>query len=358
MRVELGSIEPTSTITLSTLAQKFTIPLEIEPYEIEKNIALKILYSAFNIIKNERLRFNIFFTGKLVSDIPPGIYSFYSKNFYENYATKINEEEDEDFFKIIISSTAEEKKLSESLYIGLGALVQNVLLESSLQGLGVILNLVANDSLNINKNRILAEILVGKPKFYIENIAKMKKTLFRYRKYILPIMLNFNEKSLEEILLKNKDVQLKARTITLYELSYLLRFSLSFLNNVKMYIPAKGYNVEAIVFLINTDILPKGKYLYDDTDHAVILLEKGDFTSFFQYITNKSELKKSSAIIVLASKNINSESLIEAGMIAQNIYLAATSVSLRSVKILDFHKKVLKEMIETELNPILLNLIG
>lgn len=177
-----------------------------------------------------------------------------------------------------------------------------------------------------------------------------------------------NSEGLFKILAKRKSTRkFSKKGISLNEISKLLYYSCGVIevpendwNISRRAYPSAGarYPLEAYLVAFNTEKISQGIYHYNIKNHSLELLLKQDVRNLFEEFVDQEWLKDAGVIIVITAVLSRSlikygerayrYCLIEAGHIAQNIYLATTALHLNCCAIGGFNDEAINKILDLD----------
>ena len=180
------------------------------------------------------------------------------------------------------------------------------------------------------------------------------KTYPRFQKIILKYLHNRKDVLFNSLSKRESNRDFRGRTISFQEANQVLYYSCG-IHNIKqakrdfnksrrMY-PSAGakYPLEIYPVIFRVTDIPKGIYHFNVKDNDLELLLQGDFKEIFEKITGQDWVKDSSILIIITAifKRTTRKYkergwryiLFEAGHIAQNIYLIATHLGIKTCAI-------------------------
>jgi len=197
---------------------------------------------------------------------------------------------------------------------------------------------------------------------FVESITKSYYKVYpRFKKVNLPVESLDNRKEFENLLLKRRSARVfNDEGISVSDLSRLLLFSAGvFKTNqrVKRTYPSAGarYPLEIYPIVFKSSDLKQGIYHYNVKDHCLEMCRSGDFFPDLKKIINQ-ELMENSALALIITAIFHRTTmkygdrgyrfvLLDAGHLAQNIYLQATSLELGCCAIGGFLDHELDELL-------------
>lgn len=177
------------------------------------------------------------------------------------------------------------------------------------------------------------------------------------------------ENYLEQCIAKRESLRnFRCKQISLSKLSRLLKFSAGIVNPKHRAYPSAGARYPLEVYLILNGCPKRGVYHYNVKSHCLELLIPGNFSKFIQKITTQDFLKKASAIMLISAVFPRSEikygtrsyryMLFEAGHLAQNVHLLATSMGLKCCAIGGFIDSELDKLLDLDKRESVIYMIG
>ncbi|MCX7641048.1 MAG: SagB/ThcOx family dehydrogenase [Elusimicrobiales bacterium] len=175
--------------------------------------------------------------------------------------------------------------------------------------------------------------------------------------------VEFSKKTLDEAIYNRKSIRSykKDEYISLDIFSKFLWASYGKSSSGRKTVPSAGaiYPMKIYVVVGNVKGLEQGIYEYDEENHSVKLLKKGDFRSDLAISSYKQMFVADSSFIIIVSANYFKITLrygergyrytyMEAGHIGQNIHLIASSLELGTVMIGAFDGDKVKKILDIE----------
>jgi SagB-type dehydrogenase family enzyme len=196
----------------------------------------------------------------------------------------------------------------------------------------------------------------------VESITKSYYKVYpRFKKVNLSVEPLDNRKEFENVLLKRRSTRVfNDEGISFSDLSRLLLFSAGVFKTsygVKRTYPSAGarYPLEIYPIIFRSSDLKQGIYHYNVKDHCLEMCRFGDFFSDLKKIINQ-ELMDNSALALVITAIFHRTTmkygdrgyrfvLLDAGHLAQNIYLQATSLGLGCCAVGGFLDHELNELL-------------
>jgi len=144
--------------------------------------------------------------------------------------------------------------------------------------------------------------------------------------------------SLEEAILARRSIRrYKPIPLALAELSAVLAWSAAGVVRPYPQLPG-GYRVESCVVVREVEGLKAGVYMYDVQDHSLASTLRGDLSrTLARACLGQEWVENAAANIVMYTPAPSAAAEVEAGMMGQCLYLAATSLGLGTVAVGAFY---------------------
>lgn len=199
---------------------------------------------------------------------------------------------------------------------------------------------------------------------FIKMITKTYyKSYPRFPKISLPKDFIKDTGELERIFLERKSIRdFSKKGISAQELSKILFFSMgNFIdhqNNYRRVTPSAGarYPIEMYPIILHSKDLQQGVYHYNIKHHDLEQLKSGNFLNELKKIINQNLLENASIVLVLSATFLRTTMkygnrgyryiFLDAGHIAQNVYLEATKLNLGCCAIGGFLDQDLNELLD------------